>query len=485
MMNKFTHTANARTLRTIAGAALLAGATAPALAAPASAGRETPSDTEIAGAIGTDLMFNQSVDADKIDIDVETGIATLNGRVRTLAAKRRAIDTAQSIRGVRSVVDRLTVRQTNRTDRQILREIREMISKNPATDSYELRYEVDDADVILTGMVDSRAEKMLAEDLAAQVRGVRSINNDIRVELVGDRLDSEIRNDIVERFKRDTRVDALPIDVEVKDGVVTLTGATGSAAERLHAVDLAYVRGVEHVHADELFVTFAITDDKLKSYEEAPNFTNEDVVESVEGALRMDPRVEASDVEVEAHEGHVTLAGVVPTISAFDAAERAARYTAGVERVTNLVAVRVDGWTDDSRLAKEVRDAIERDSMLDTDDIVVVASDGVVTLTGTVSTDYQKRHATTVVSRIRGVTDIRNNIDAEREWTWQPDDEISEDIRDELFWSPYVDADQVTVLVEEGIAILSGTVDSYDEIEAAIKNAYEGGAKEVRSRLVH
>jgi osmotically-inducible protein OsmY len=49
-------------------------------------------------------------------------------------------------------------------------------------------------------------------------------------------------------------------------------------------------------------------------------------------------------------------------------------------------------------------------------------------------------------------------------------------IEDQLWWSPFVDANEVTVEVEDGVATLSGTADSWSERGAARDNAYDGGA---------
>ena len=67
--------------------------------------------------------------------------------------------------------------------------------------------------------------------------------------------------------------------------------------------------------------------------------------------------------------------------------------------------------------------------------------------------------------------------------TWKSDWAIREDIEDELVWSPFVDANQVQVAVEDGIATLRGTVDTWSERTAAVNNAYEGGASSVVNDL--
>ena len=60
---------------------------------------------------------------------------------------------------------------------------------------------------------------------------------------------------------------------------------------------------------------------------------------------------------------------------------------------------------------------------------------------------------------------------------------IKQNIKDELWWSPYVDLDDVTITVDKGVATLTGTVDSWLEYGAAQDNAYEGGAVYVDNQL--
>jgi osmotically-inducible protein OsmY len=64
------------------------------------------------------------------------------------------------------------------------------------------------------------------------------------------------------------------------------------------------------------------------------------------------------------------------------------------------------------------------------------------------------------------------------------DREIKNAIKNELWWSPFVDSDEVTVKVEDGVATLMGTVDSWSERRAATNNALEGGAIRVENDLV-
>ena len=115
-----------------------------------------------------------------------------------------------------------------------------------------------------------------------------------------------------------------------------------------------------------------------------------------------------------------------------------------------------------------------------------------------------------MVSKVNGVIMVDNNLTVDGdpgvfiydpyvdEWLVQGDDwyrdrprfptrsdfRIKTDIEDEFFWSPFVDGDEVTVTVEDGVATLTGTVDSWLEYNAAANNAYEGGAVYVDNDLI-
>lgn len=63
------------------------------------------------------------------------------------------------------------------------------------------------------------------------------------------------------------------------------------------------------------------------------------------------------------------------------------------------------------------------------------------------------------------------------------DQQIREDIESEYFWSPFVDGSTITVMVDNGMAILSGEVNTWSEHKAAVDNAFDGGATSVKSYL--
>jgi osmotically-inducible protein OsmY len=113
----------------------------------------------------------------------------------------------------------------------------------------------------------------------------------------------------------------------------------------------------------------------------------------------------------------------------------------------------------------------------------ITAYGGIVYLSGKVNTSWEKNRAENIAEGIKGVVSVINNVDYEHKWTKKPDWQIREDVKDQLFWSPFVDENQVSVTINNGIVTLTGRVDTYSERQSAEYNAYEGGAKDVDNNL--
>ena len=64
------------------------------------------------------------------------------------------------------------------------------------------------------------------------------------------------------------------------------------------------------------------------------------------------------------------------------------------------------------------------------------------------------------------------------------DREIHANVESELFWSPFVDEDAISISVDDGVVTLAGAVASLREKEIARENALEGGAIRVNNDLV-
>jgi hypothetical protein len=68
-----------------------------------------------------------------------------------------------------------------RSDDRIKEDVNDRLSDHPYLDASDIEVEVTEAEVILTGNVNSRNDKRLAEDLAEGVSGVSNVENRLRV----------------------------------------------------------------------------------------------------------------------------------------------------------------------------------------------------------------------------------------------------------------------------------------------------------------
>jgi osmotically-inducible protein OsmY len=147
-------------------------------------------------------------------------------------------------------------------------------------------------------------------------------------------------------------------------------------------------------------------------------------------------------------------------------------------------ASRSDQSIPDSEIVQQVKDAFLQDFYVDRSKIEVWARKGTVYLSGKVDSAFEKGRAKDLVAGVRGVTEVVNNISAPTTWTWSRDWEVRLDIERKLEMSPLVEGDAVKVTVVEGVATLSGTVDTWQERDVLTEKALQGGAKTVNNNLV-
>lgn len=470
--------------------------------------QEELTDSTIRDAVEDEILFDPAVSLNNIDVAVQNGIVTLTGSVNNLLAQQRAIQLAETVRGVRSVIDRVEVDAEDRPDSDIESDVREALLQNPATETYEVQVSVDDGTVTLTGTVESWQEKNLAERVAKGVRGVSEIENNIRIDYESERPDYEIQKEIQQALRWNELVDDELIVVSVEDGAVELTGTVGSAAEKRQARYSSWVAGVESVDASGLEVSEWAREEKLRKTKYAAK-TDEEIQEAIEDALLFDPRVYSFNITPTVSAGEVTLRGTVNNLKAKRAAAKDARNTVGVVDVVNRIRVRTDEQLSDTEIAEDVRAALQRDPYVERLEINVNVVDGVAYLNGRVDSYFEKAQADDIAATVEGVVEVENNLTIDDDYdplVYDPyiddwyaydydwydygpvysvlsDSEIEEQIDSELWWSPFVDSDDVNVQVEDGVARLSGTVESWSERSAATENAYEGGATWVYNNL--
>ncbi len=435
-------------------------------------------DKTIQLAIEKELLASHAVDGSLIVVQVEDGIAKLSGRVEHLLAEDVAISLVQRIRGVVSVVDLIEVEAQRRPDADLKKDIEAAIGADPATHDLHPTVAVGDGVVSLTGAVATYGEKSLVEQVVKRVTGVLEVKNDLVNARSKEVSDDELRKEISELYQYAVLLDDAKIDVDVKAGNVLLNGVVSTAYQRSQAELLAYRAGATSVDGRGIRISGLHSDRMLreKRYEQA---TDAEIRDAVLRAWKYDPGLVSESPKIAVVKGNVTLTGKVGDLPAKLAAERIARFTIGVRAIQNDLNV---SWPDenpsDEAIANNVQEAIRRDPYVDPANIRITVEDAHVGLYGIVENEFEKEHAQWTASRQIGVVHIDNSLSVRAKWVKKSDEAIAADLKDRLEIT-FIDPDnQVTAKVDNGVALLQGTVDSWFMWQTALDQALAAGARE-------
>ena len=208
--------------------------------------------------------------------------------------------------------------------------------------------------------------------------------------------------------------------------------------------------------------------------------TDQRIRDAVMQQLAWDSQVDASGIGVTASRGAVTMTGFIDSYAGKLAAERAAKRVRGVRAVANDIQVRLRLEHTDADIAADAAHALLMRATLP-ESVQVVVHSGHLTLTGHVSTLFQRAAAETAVRSIRGVKGIVNRIEvASSASTSDVQHRIIRALRRETA----LDARGIDVDVSGSTVILMGAVRSWHEREAAERAAMHApGITRVDNRI--
>lgn len=480
---------------------------------PALASQDPPPDSASQHAVMADVV-QRRVHATRgvpetVGVDVRDGIVRLTGEVADLFAARRAVAVAARVRGIRGVVDALRVASDGRPDPVVRRDVEAALRANAATTARAITVTVSDGAAVLEGMVGSWATRELSGEVAARVRGVRAVDNRLGVDPDEIRSDADVLADVRYRLRWDARLDGDALRVRLVGDTLRLAGRVRSAWGRMVARDAAHVRGVGHVDVDSVRIDPGGPRPDPEVLGAPPADTA--IARAVRDALAYDPRL-AGAPQVTVDDAIVTLSGRVQDVAARRAATHTTAHVRGVVDVRNELRVRPSGARSDDAIADALEDALARTLYVDTASMLARVVDGTVYLYGTVPTAFARWQAEETASSVLGVESVENSIRVDSDAMergppyWEPlfaweqyvgtplatgvakdprssDAEIAREIRENLLWTPAVDARGIQVEVDAGVARLTGRVSSAQARRAAVEAAFDTDAVWVIHRI--
>jgi osmotically-inducible protein OsmY len=213
-----------------------------------------------------------------------------------------------------------------------------------------------------------------------------------------NRTDAEIQQDVARELDWDSHVSPTEVGVQVKHGVVTLSGNVDSWAKVRAAREAAHrVAGVLDV-ANDLMVRLPGEGGR----------SDTDVALAVRRALEWDVTVPEKEIRSTVSRGVVTLEGTVRTGAQRIDAERAIERLVGVTEVVNRLEINPAEKADPVAVRSAVESALERHAAREASQIDIAVSDGIVTVRGYVE-GIREREA--VLGAIRGTRGVRSVSD--------------------------------------------------------------------------
>lgn len=138
------------------------------------------------------LLVKGNVSAATTKVDVQNGVATLSGTADNLAQKELTEAYAKDIDGVKSVKNEITIKdvsaeKTTETlgekidDASITSQVKFALLSHKSTSALKTKVTTNEGAITISGEAASEAEKSLVTKLAGDVRGAKSVTNDMTV----------------------------------------------------------------------------------------------------------------------------------------------------------------------------------------------------------------------------------------------------------------------------------------------------------------
>jgi osmotically-inducible protein OsmY len=199
------------------------------------------SDIEIERDVKEELQWDPDLDATNIAVAVKDGVVTLAGFVKSYTDRYEAEAAAKRVAGVAALANDLEVRMPSvdeRPDPDIARNAVAAIKSQLPISSEHIKVVVKNGWVTLEGQVEWQYQKNTAENAVRRIKGVKGVSNLIVLKPRAE--PGELKNKILEAFRRNAEIDANRIQIEANGSEVILKGTVRSWIEREEAERIAW-----------------------------------------------------------------------------------------------------------------------------------------------------------------------------------------------------------------------------------------------------
>ncbi|MBB3545171.1 MULTISPECIES: BON domain-containing protein [unclassified Rhizobium] len=143
-------------------------------------GTHITADDEIARRAVSTLSWRTTVPRDAVNVRVQNGWVTLEGKVEWQYQRKAAADSIRDLAGVVGISNLITV-APRATSGDVKRRIEEAFRRDAELEARAIRVNVLDGKVTLDGTVKRLSERKAAENAAWSAAGVKSVEDHLRI----------------------------------------------------------------------------------------------------------------------------------------------------------------------------------------------------------------------------------------------------------------------------------------------------------------
>jgi hyperosmotically inducible protein len=283
------------------------------------------------------LSTDPATGGEPIGAHAHDGVVRLSGNVDSNATRRIAESDVLALPGVVDVIDDLAIAPGPRSDERIEVGVRRLMRDDPWLEDAQVRVSVRDGVVLISGVVNSAAERSRAEvDAQASTPGGVDVAG-LRIVTAPDgtwrddpspyRTDGALAEALRDALARDPRVRPFLPTSDVRNGVVVMTGdAPDLDTARAAAEDARNLPGIADTHVDLPVATDRGQADAAILY-------------GARDVIARDPRLSARQITVAVFHGRVLLRGTVDSEADRRHAVSAATSVPGAQGVDDELLV--------------------------------------------------------------------------------------------------------------------------------------------------
>ncbi|RWR00911.1 hypothetical protein ED28_15775 [[Pantoea] beijingensis] len=145
-------------------------------------------DSSVTAKVKAALVDDDAITSTDISVETHESVVTLSGFVTSQDQAEKAVALAEKIEGVKSVSDKLHVKDSKKQsmagyagDTATTSEIKAKLLADDIVPSRNVKVETTDGVVQLSGEVKTDAQSARAESIAKAIDGVKSVKNDLMV----------------------------------------------------------------------------------------------------------------------------------------------------------------------------------------------------------------------------------------------------------------------------------------------------------------